>query len=322
MEFEFSYPAIYAKMLTSPHILIAGTTGSGKSVALNSLLYSAMLKAESSGKDASFTYIDLKMIELVDWRDLPNCAKYVDRPEDAPKALKSAVDSMYARYKVMQTQHVKETTEGHVYIVVDELADFVNDKQCLEYLVTLGRLGRAAHYHLILCTQDPSRATLSASLLQNMTCRVALRTKSPIESRQIVGVAGAEKLPEHGRALMDMDGSVENVEIPMVPQEKINELINVLSYMPSKGYQAPDQIDERVSFYHESAAEEMSHNTVTDEMSELAELRQENASLRRRIAYIEEQMSAPKGYKSSKMETIGYAVLIVAVLFLLLVLFA
>ncbi len=225
---DFVVPSIYSRMLKSPHILIAGTTGSGKSVALNSLLYSAMIEAGETGKNAAFTYIDLKMIELVDWRDLPNCSRYVDRPEDAPKALKDAVDSMYARYKVMQNQHIKETTEGHVYIVVDELADFVNDKGCLERLVTLGRLGRAAHYHLILCTQDPSRATLSAPLLQNMTCRVALRTKSPIESRQIVGVAGAEKLPEHGRALLDMDGAVENVEIPMVSEKDIKTLIETL----------------------------------------------------------------------------------------------
>lgn len=225
---EFTVPTIYTRMLQSPHILIAGTTGSGKSVALNSLLYSAMLEAVSEKKDASFTYIDLKMIELVDWRDLPNCTKYVDRPEDAPKALKEAVDSMYDRYKRMQSAHLKETDEGHVYIVVDELADFVNDKGCLEKLVTLGRLGRAAHYHLILCTQDPSRATLSASLLQNMTCRVALRTKSPIESRQIVGIAGAEKLPEHGYALMDMNGEVEKIQVPMVPDEDISSLIEAL----------------------------------------------------------------------------------------------
>ena len=229
---EFTVPTIYTRMLESPHILIAGTTGSGKSVALNSLLYSAMLEAVETGKEASFTYIDLKMIELVDWRDLPNCKRYVDKPEDAPKALKDAVDAMYALYKVMQTLHQKETTEGHVYIVVDELADFVNDKDCLEKLVTLGRLGRAAHYHLILCTQDPSRATLSASLLQNMTCRVALRTKSPIESRQIVGIAGAEKLPAHGRALMDMDGQVEHIQVPMVSEDNISNLIKALGPVP------------------------------------------------------------------------------------------
>ena len=225
---EFTVPTIYTRMLQSPHILIAGTTGSGKSVALNSLLYSAMLEAVAEDKDATFTYIDLKMIELVDWRDLPNCTRYVDRPEDAPKALKEAVDSMYERYKRMQSRHIKETDEGHVYIVVDELADFVNDKGCLEKLVTLGRLGRAAHYHLILCAQDPSRATLSAALLQNMTCRVALRTKSPIESRQIVGVAGAEKLPEHGYALMDMNGEVEKIKVPMVPSDDIANLIEAL----------------------------------------------------------------------------------------------
>lgn len=237
---EFTVPTIYTRMLESPHILIAGTTGSGKSVALNSLLYSAMLEAVETGKEASFTYVDLKMIELVDWRDLPNCEKYVDRPEDVAKALKCAVDSMYARYKVMQNKHIKETEEGHVYIVVDELADLVKDKQVLEHLVTLGRLGRAAHYHLILCTQDPSRTTLSAALMQNMTCRIALKTKDAIESRQIVGRPGAERLPKHGRGLMDMDGQVENVEIPMVPQDSITSLIEALG--PVKTTSSTDRV--------------------------------------------------------------------------------
>lgn len=284
---EFTVPTIYTRMLQSPHILIAGTTGSGKSVALNSLLYSAMLEAVESGKDATFTYIDLKMIELVDWRDLPNCAKYVDRPEDAPKALQEAVDAMYARYKQMQKDHLKETDEGHVYIVVDELADFVNDKQCLERLVTLGRLGRAAHYHLILCTQDPSRATLSASLLQNMTCRVALRTKSPIESRQIVGVAGAEKLPEHGRALMDMNGQVENIQVPMVPQDSITSLIEVLGgdvIYREDDTQKVVEVDGPVHF----------SSSFGKPMSTVDKLREENIALKREL----ERLRAQGGGKS------------------------
>ena len=283
---EFTVPKIYTRMLESPHILIAGTTGSGKSVALNSLLYSAMLEAVETGKEASFTYVDLKMIELVDWRDLPNCDKYVDRPEDVAKALKGAVDAMYARYKVMQGKHIKETEEGHVYIVVDELADLVKDKQVLEHLVTLGRLGRAAHYHLILCTQDPSRTTLSAALMQNMTCRVALRTKDPIESRQIVGRAGAERLPKYGRGLMDMDGQVENVEIPMVPCDDIEMLIQALGPVVH-------------TFQSETKTVSLGGFAFNKPMSTEDKLREQIASLRREIEMLK---TAPSGSREERLE--------------------
>ncbi len=283
---EFTVPKIYTRMLESPHILIAGTTGSGKSVALNSLLYSAMLEAVESGKEAAFTYVDLKMIELVDWRDLPNCDKYVDRPEDVAKALKGAVDAMYARYKVMQSKHIKETEEGHVYIVVDELADLVKDKQVLEHLVTLGRLGRAAHYHLILCTQDPSRTTLSAALMQNMTCRVALRTKDPIESRQIVGRAGAERLPKHGKGLMDMDGQVEAITVPMVPQEDIQMLIQTFG---------------PVAYTPKSETKTVSVNgwTFRPPMTTEEKLREQIAALKKEV---EELKSAPKNAREERLE--------------------
>lgn len=225
---EFNVPTLYSDMLTSPHILIAGSTGCGKSVTLNGLIYTAMLEGLERGDGTRFVYFDMKMVELIDWRDLPTCVGYVDRPEHAPKELQRLVDAMYNRYKVMQSNRIKETTEGHIYIVIDELADFIQNKQCLEHLVTIGRLGRAAHFHIIACTQDPSRGTLSGPFMQNMSCRLALRTNSPIESRQIVGIAGAEELPEHGTGILNQ-GKPTYVDVPMVEQEELDRLIELTS---------------------------------------------------------------------------------------------
>lgn len=225
---EFNVPTLYSDMLTSPHILIAGSTGCGKSVTLNGLIYTAMLEGLERGDGTRFVYFDMKMVELIDWRDLPTCVGYVDRPENAPKELQRLVDAMYNRYKVMQSKRIKETTEGHIYIVIDELADFIQNKQCLEHLVTIGRLGRAAHFHIIACTQDPSRGTLSGPFMQNMSCRLALRTNSPIESRQIVGVNGAEELPEHGTGILNQ-GKPTYVDVPMVEPEEIESLISLAS---------------------------------------------------------------------------------------------
>lgn len=235
---EFSVPTLYSDMLTSPHILVAGSTGCGKSVTLNGLIYTAMLEGLERGDGTRFIYFDMKMVELIDWRDLPTCIGYVDRPENAPRELQRMVDAMYNRYKKMQDRRQKETTEGHIYIVIDELADFIQNKQCLEALVTIGRLGRAAHFHIIACTQDPSRGTLSGPFMQNMSCRLALRCNSPIESRQIVGVAGAEELPEHGTGILNK-GKAEYVDVPMVDQEDLDRLIEMTaglggSYRPAQ----------------------------------------------------------------------------------------
>lgn len=233
---EFNVPTLYSDMLTSPHILIAGSTGCGKSVTLNGIIYTAMLEGLERGDGTRFLYFDMKMVELIDWRDLPTCIGYVDRPENAPRKLQWIVDLMYDRYAVMQKKHIKETEEGHIYVVIDELADFIQYKGCLEPLVTIGRLGRAAHIHIIACTQDPSRTTLSGPFMQNMSCRLALKCNSPIESRQIVGKTGAEALPEHGTGILNQ-GKTSYVDVPMVDQEDIDRLIEGLggeSYKPQR----------------------------------------------------------------------------------------
>lgn len=214
----YSYPMLEA-LLDSPHSLIAGTTGSGKSVMLHSLMFAAM------ARNAYFIFIDLKRVEMADFKDLPNTLSYATEEEDAVKALDLAIAIMEKRYKEM-TGKMYEGAE--LYIVIDEMADLVGtSKQCLERMVRIGRLGRAARVHMICATQDPSRRTLKAQLMQNFTACLALRCKTAIESRQVTGYPGAELLPKHGEGyLWDADG-YRKVNIPMIPEEDMNALISI-----------------------------------------------------------------------------------------------
>jgi len=117
-----------------------------------------------------------------------------------------------------------------LYVVIDELADLVSNKKALELIIKIGRLGRAAQVHLICATQDPSRKTLPAALMQNFTTTVALRCRSAIESRQIIGIPGAEKLPKYGYGIQwDAEGT-HNIDIPLTDERMLEEQIREVTF--------------------------------------------------------------------------------------------
>lgn len=223
---------LYADMLAQNHLLIAGATGSGKSVVLNALIYTALYKAPS---EAAFVLCDPKMVELSRYARLPRVLRYADTLENIASALQMAHSLMMERFKAMKrTGHV-ETTERDIYVIVDEFADLVTKgadrkenavrKACEGYIESIGKLGRAAHVHLILATQAPSRATLRANITLNMTARLALHCDSAIESRQIIGRPGAELLPRYGQGIYKTPERIDTWELPMIPQEAIAERI-------------------------------------------------------------------------------------------------
>lgn len=210
-------------LVNTAHTLIAGTTGSGKSVLLNDVLL--QLEERVDNYDPVIcSMFDLKRVELIDHADKLCCRNvvlnepvgYITEPEDVLDQLDFVVYFMECRYKEMADKHVKFCDDFPYYAVIDELADLLTVPGALERLVKIGRLGRAANVHLLCCTQDPSRRNLPAQLMQNFTCCVALRCRSAIESRQIIGVSGAEKLPKYGRAIRwDADG-LEEFEVPFL----------------------------------------------------------------------------------------------------------
>lgn len=209
-------------LLNTAHTLIAGTTGSGKSVLLNSVLWSAM------SKPTLFVFIDLKRVELRKFEAYQGCMAYVDEPNEVHKALQEVIALMEQRYADMQEKKIYQSADYPLYVVIDELADLITDHQALADIVKIGRLGRAANIHLLCATQDPSRRTLSAQLMQNFTCCVALRCKTAIESRQITGFPGAENLPRYGKGyLWDAEG-IRKIDIPLTSDEQILTRIAIL----------------------------------------------------------------------------------------------
>ena len=208
-------------IMNSSHTLIAGTTGSGKSVLLNSILYGLALNINSI-----FVLIDTKRVELKNYGVIPRNFNRVTEPETVPEVLDLIIDFMDGRYERMSG---KLSDEHPVYVVIDELADLVTgdgpeSKHILNQIVKIGRLGRAAKIHLICCTQDPSRRTLSAQLMQNFNTCIALRCKTAIESRQIIGTEGAELLPRYGKAIVANADGYKTIDVPMTPEDDIKEL--------------------------------------------------------------------------------------------------
>lgn len=207
------------------HTLIAGTTGAGKSVLLNSIMYSLIKDCEDDPYVLPHFYlVDTKRIELKLYRDLAD--EYVTEPDEVPGMLDEVLDLMEDRYDSMEG---KEYYGTHVYIVIDELADLLYTDGVLERIVRIGRLGRAARIHLLMCTQDPSRHTLTAQIMQNMTTCVALRCKDVTESKQIIRTPGAETLPKHGKAIVSDQDGYRVINIPLTPDEDIRYIVRKVS---------------------------------------------------------------------------------------------
>lgn len=201
------YP-FHADLLKQPHLLIAGATGSGKSVILNGIIYNALYK---SPNECAFILCDPKRVELRRYKDLPHVLRFANDAQTIADALQYAHGVMMERFADMERRGIVETDRRDIYIIVDEFADLITKGADRELnkaktsidanIESIGRLGRAAHVHLILATQSPDRKTIKAHIVQNMTAKLALRCDSAIESRQIIGDKGAELLPRYGEAL-------------------------------------------------------------------------------------------------------------------------
>lgn len=218
------------------HTIIAGTTGSGKSTMLDTLLYNI---CQSSPDFRNFDVIDLKKVSVMYWKNFPHCKKYATTMSEAEQILKENIDYMNHIYENMEKENLKESPYGFKYVIIDECADLVTEsKKAKEMIIKLGRLGRAAHVVVILCTQAPSRKVLSADLCLNFNGRLALRTSDQIESRQIIGETGAELLPRYGQGIWKSPKYMYPIEVDihLTTPEKIEALRNhwKTAYKPHK----------------------------------------------------------------------------------------
>lgn len=215
---------LYRDMLKQPHLLIAGATGSGKSVVINGLVYTAMYDSPAA---VQFILIDPKRVELVDYKPLPHTLMYASEPGEMVEALEKAMEITESRYKAMQRQRVKKYPGGALYVIIDELADLMTTarRQVQPLIQRLAQIGRAANVHIIAATQCPLATVIPTPIKVNFDSRVALRTRSAQDSRNILGLTGCELLPRYGQGYYMTPDGLKLYNIPMQPQEDINALI-------------------------------------------------------------------------------------------------
>ena len=207
---------IVGNIAKMPHMLIAGTTGSGKSVCMNSIIISLLYKA--GPEDVKLIMVDPKMVELGIYNGIPHLLiPVVTEPKKAAGSLQWAVTEMLRRYKLMSDQGVRDlesynsivmAEEGgqklpQVVIIIDELADLmlVAAKEVEDSICRIAQMGRAAGMHLIIATQRPSADVITGLMKANIPSRIAFSVASAMESRIILDTQGAEKLVGKGDML-------------------------------------------------------------------------------------------------------------------------
>ena len=211
-----------ADLAKMPHLLIAGSTGSGKSVCINSIIISLLYKA--SPDEVKLLMVDPKMVELGGYNGIPHLlVPVVTDPKKAAGALCWAVGEMMNRYKTFGDNNVRditgynklaEQTEGmekmpHVVIIIDELSDLmmVAPNEVEDYICRLAQMARAAGMHLVIATQRPSVDVITGIIKANIPSRIAFAVSSQVDSRTILDMGGAEKLLGRGDMLYYPVGS-------------------------------------------------------------------------------------------------------------------
>lgn len=227
-----------------PHLLIAGSTGSGKSVAVNTLITSLLFKYLPTG--LRFLMIDPKMVELTPYEGIPHLVRpVVTNPADAAGVLLGAVAHMERRYKMMSQVGARnleqfnqkmraagEATLPYLVIVIDELADLMitAPKEVEQAILRLAQMARATGMHLILATQRPSVDILTSLIKVNIPARMAFAVSSGFDSRTILDTYGAERLVGQGDMLFHQPGLPKPVRLqgPFLSESEVHRIAGFL----------------------------------------------------------------------------------------------
>ncbi len=231
---------IFVSMLMQVHLLIGGMTGAGKSVVIRGILWALL---QHSPHRRKMVLIDPKRVELHPYRRAPHCIGYADTPETMAAVIADMCRVMDTRYSTMQAHEIRETAEPHIYIIIDEMADLMDvcGADTRQNLKRILQLGRAAGIHVIAATQHPERRVLPAEIQLNFTAVLALPCKTVIESRQLIGQTGAERL-EIGNAYYTSCSQREpqKIKIPMVSDTDIAAVLDRWTRPePAKPAEAP-----------------------------------------------------------------------------------
>ena len=241
-----------ADLCKMPHLLIAGSTGSGKSVCVNSIIISFLFR--SGPEDVKLILIDPKVVELAEYNGIPHLLMpVVTEPRKAAGALGASVAEMERRYKLFAENNVREIKAynklaaqtgmehlPYIAIVIDELADLmmVAGKEVEDYICRIAQKARAAGIHLIVATQRPSVDVITGLIKANIPSRIAFAVSSQIDSRTILDAGGAEKLLGMGDMLFMPVGASKPVRIQgtYVRDEEISDVLNFIKKHSSADY--------------------------------------------------------------------------------------
>ena len=257
--------AIVGDIARLPHVLIAGTTGSGKSVCTNSLIVSLLYK--STPEEVRFIMVDPKMVELAPYNGIPHLLiPVVTDPKKAAGALQWAVYEMMKRYKLFSENGVKDLAGFNalagrsqelkkmptVVVVIDELADLmlVAAKEVEESICRVAQMGRAAGMHLVIATQRPSSDVITGLMKANIPSRIAFAVASSLESRIILDTTGAEKLVGKGDMLYAPLGAGKPTRVQgcFITPEEIERVVDYVKQSGEAEYSQDvmDKIEQAV----------------------------------------------------------------------------
>ena len=267
---------IVGDLASMPHLLIAGTTGSGKSVCINTIILSLLYRHKP--EKCKFILIDPKMLELSTYEGIPHLlCPVITEAKKAASVLGWVVKEMESRYRLMTKEGVRNI-DGYnakhklpmpfIVVVVDEMSDLmlVAGKEIENYIQKLSQMARAAGIHIIMATQRPSVDVITGTIKANFPTRISFQVTSKIDSRTILGEQGAEQLLGRGDMLfMSSANRIVRIHAPFVSDNEIEKINNSL-----RSQAEPDYIDEILNFADEKEIGEYQSKGDKDELYQQA----------------------------------------------------
>jgi len=268
---------VVGDLASMPHLLIAGTTGSGKSVCINTIILSLLFR--HTPDKCKFILIDPKMLELSTYEGIPHLlCPVITEAKKAASVLGWVVKEMENRYRLMTKEGVRNI-DGYntkhslpmpyIVVVVDEMSDLmlVAGKEIESYIQKLSQMARAAGIHIIMATQRPSVDVITGTIKANFPTRISFQVTSKIDSRTILGEQGAEQLLGKGDMLyMSSANRIVRIHAPFVSDNEIEKVNNYL-----RNQAEPDYVDEILNFADEKEiGENSSGSSDKDELYQAA----------------------------------------------------
>ena len=267
---------IIGDLASMPHLLIAGTTGSGKSVCINTIILSLLYR--HTPEKCKFILIDPKMLELSTYEGIPHLlCPVITEAKKAASVLGWVVKEMESRYRLMTKEGVRnidgynskhKLPMPYIVVVVDEMSDLmlVAGKEIENYIQKLSQMARAAGIHIIMATQRPSVDVITGTIKANFPTRISFQVTSKIDSRTILGEQGAEQLLGKGDMLyMSSANRIVRIHAPFVSDNEIEKINNSL-----RAQAEPDYIDEILNFADEKETGENQNQGDKDELYQSA----------------------------------------------------